>query len=77
VGVYLVFASLILPALATVNRDSRHRLLSGYLVAFIGYTSGIYISAVFDLPTGAMVVWSLAFVALGSRLLFRTSAGST
>jgi zinc/manganese transport system permease protein len=60
VGVYLVFASLIVPALATY----RHRLpLSlGYGVGVAGYALGLAVSAIFDLPSGAVIVWSLALL---------------
>jgi len=58
VGVYLVFATLIIPALAT--RNLRRRLACGYGVAAAGYTAGLAASAAFDLPSGATVVWALA-----------------
>jgi zinc/manganese transport system permease protein len=29
-----------------------------------GYVLGIGLSAIFDLPTGAMIVWSLALLAI-------------
>ncbi len=64
VGIYLVFASLIIPALATQKRSGPHALLAGYLVGVIAYALGLLISAVFDLPAGAVIVWSLAAVAL-------------
>lgn len=63
VGIYLVFASLILPALAVRRLDGRYALAWGYGVGLIGYVSGIALSAVADLPTGAMVVWTLALSA--------------
>jgi len=59
VGVYLVFATLIVPALATRNA-SRGRLFKGYLVAAAGYAVGLFASALLDLPSGAVVVWALA-----------------
>jgi zinc/manganese transport system permease protein len=62
VGIYLVFASLMVPALAT--RNARHGgLPAGYVIGFLGYLSGLVVSAVFDLPTGAVIVWTLAIVA--------------
>lgn len=64
VGVYLVFASLILPALATRRLHGRARLLWGYVVGIGGYASGTVISALLDLPTGATIVWTLALMAL-------------
>jgi zinc/manganese transport system permease protein len=59
VGVYLVFATLIIPALATRNAK-RWRLPKAYAVAALGYAVGLFASAWLDLPSGAVVVWALA-----------------
>lgn len=56
VGIYLVFASLILPALAA------RRLGIAYVVGVAGYVVGLAGSLVLDLPTGAAVVCALALV---------------
>jgi len=64
IGVYLVFASLIIPALATRNIRQNWRLLSAYVVGIVGYASGLVASALWDLPSGAMIVWCLAIVGL-------------
>ncbi|MEO5629933.1 MAG: metal ABC transporter permease [Thermomonas sp.] len=64
VGVYLVFASLIVPALATVGMRGRGRLAMAYGIGAAGYVSGLALSAVLDLPSGAMIVWTLAGCAL-------------
>jgi len=64
VGIYLVFASLIIPALATVGIRKGHPLLVGYLVGAASYLIGIMVSVVLDLPTGAVIVWTMAVVAL-------------
>ena len=61
VGVYLVFATLIIPALAT-RQASRRRLAKAYAVAAAGYAIGLALSAWRDLPSGAAVVWALAAV---------------
>jgi zinc/manganese transport system permease protein len=63
VGVYLVFASLIIPALA-VRRHARRGLAYGYILGLLGYGAGLLVSALFDLPTGPVVVWALAACAL-------------
>jgi zinc/manganese transport system permease protein len=61
VGVYLVFATLIIPALAT--RHAVHwRLAKAYGLAAVAYAIGLFLSAWLDLPSGAAVVWSLAAV---------------
>jgi zinc/manganese transport system permease protein len=64
VGVYLVFASLIVPALATAGMRGRGRLWAAYAIGALGYVAGLVLSAVLDLPSGAMIVWTLAGVAL-------------
>ena len=66
VGVYLVFASLILPALVAVRRG----LAVGYLSGALGYGLGLAASAALDLPAGPSVVCALALAsaALGVRL---------
>lgn len=65
VGIYLVFATLILPALAVRNLPPPRRLTVGYLCALAGYVVGLAASAAFDLPTGPTIVCTLllAFVA--------------
>jgi zinc/manganese transport system permease protein len=69
VGVYLVFASLIVPALATAGMQGRGRLAAAYAIGAAGYISGLVLSAVLDLPSGAMIVWTLAGCALLAQLL--------
>ena len=60
VGVYLVFASLIIPALASRFYTSSRQLTVGYIIGILGYALGLSSSAIFDLPSGAVVVWALA-----------------
>jgi zinc/manganese transport system permease protein len=69
VGVYLVFASLIVPALATAGMRGRGRLLAAYAIGAAGYVSGLALSAVFDLPSGALIVWTLAACALLAQVV--------
>ena len=64
VGVYLVFASLIIPALATQRLHGARRLMTGYLAGAVAYALGILLSALFDLPTGAVTVWTMAILAV-------------
>ena len=63
IGVYLVFATLILPALV-IRTISKFSLVYGYLIGAIGYLLGLIFAALLDLPAGAMIVYSLAMVAL-------------
>lgn len=69
VGVYLVFSTLILPALA-VNRLTGSRALGwAYGVGLCGYLTGLVLSAMFDLPSGAMIVATLALSAASFRII--------
>jgi zinc/manganese transport system permease protein len=60
VGVYLVFSSLIIPALATRSFAIRRRPLVGYALGAAGFALGLVLSALFDLPSGAVIAWALA-----------------
>jgi zinc/manganese transport system permease protein len=64
VGVYLVFSSLIIPALAIGTHAGKKALAIGYGTGALGYALGLALSAVFDLPSGAVIVWALAACAL-------------
>jgi zinc/manganese transport system permease protein len=64
VGVYLVFTSLIVPALATLRWQGRSRMVVAYAVGAVGYAGGLLLSAVFDLPSGPTIVCTLAATAL-------------
>jgi zinc/manganese transport system permease protein len=59
VGVLLVFASLIAPAVA-LRRQRRGRLPASWLLGATGYACGLALSGLFDLPAGAAVVCCLA-----------------
>jgi zinc/manganese transport system permease protein len=63
VGLYLVFTSLIVPALAT-RRMHAYRLPAAYAVSAGGYVSGLLLSAFTDLPTGPAIVWAMAAIAV-------------
>lgn len=74
VGVYLVFASLILPALATRRLAMPRRLALAYVLGALGYALGLVLSAVSDLPSGAAVVVVMAgVVALSGPLLTQST----
>jgi len=64
VGVYLVFTSLIVPALATRGMTGRARYVGGFGVGAVGYALGLALSALLDLPSGAVIVWVLAVTAV-------------
>ncbi len=69
VGVYLVFSSLIIPALATRRLSGRRRWLAGFALGAAGYALGLAASALADLPSGAVIVWALAACGLGTAAL--------
>ena len=69
VGVYLVFSTLILPALAVNKFKVKYRLPTAYLVGLVGYIFGLILSARFDLPSGAAIVATLAVSAIVFRLM--------
>ena len=60
VGVYLVFSTLILPALAINKLQGKYVLAWAYCVGLAGYLLGLFLSASFDLPSGAAIVATLA-----------------
>ena len=64
VGVYLVFTSLIVPAVATYRHAARRQLALGYALALISYVIGLVSSAVFDLPSSPVIVWAMALIGL-------------
>ncbi|MGH8752214.1 MAG: metal ABC transporter permease [Burkholderiales bacterium] len=68
VGIYLVFASLIVPALATHGYAGR-RLVAGYILGAAGYALGLAASAVLDLPSGAVIVWTLTVLGIVWQVL--------
>lgn len=63
IGIFLVFASLIAPAIA-VRNFKQLALPVGYGVGLLGYLVGLTLSAQLDLPTGAIIVWSLVAIAI-------------
>ncbi len=69
VGVYLVFSSLIMPALAVQKWPENKRLRSGYIIGVVAYIAGLALSAIFDLPSGAVIVWCLAATGILANLL--------
>ena len=73
VGVYVVFASLILPALAA-RRGKGYVLWRAYASGAVAVVAAILISAAADLPAGPFLALCFAVSAVVMRLLFRISA---
>ncbi len=68
VGLYLVFATLIVPPLAT-RRMQRGRLPAAWALALAGYAVGLIVSTALDLPSGPVIVWVLVALALACNAL--------
>jgi zinc/manganese transport system permease protein len=64
VGVYLVFTSLIVPAVATYRLAANRQLAIGYALGGASYVAGLVLSVVTDLPSGAVIVWAMALLGL-------------
>jgi zinc/manganese transport system permease protein len=62
VGVYLVFTTLIVPAIATYRYPRRRQLLIGYLLTALSYGAGLVVSALSDLPSSPVIVWVMAAI---------------
>jgi zinc/manganese transport system permease protein len=76
VGVYLVFSSLIIPALGTRAHQGAWRHRIGFAIGAAGYALGLALSALFDLPSGAVIVWTLAACALAFAMSARPAGRS-
>ncbi len=70
VGVYLVFTSLIVPALATGAFTGKKRLLVGYIIAAVAVVTGLGFSVLSDLPAGPVIVCAYAIVAAVFVLIY-------
>ena len=63
VGLYLVFTTLIVPALAT-RRMVRGRFAASYALGAAGYACGLLVSALTDWPSGPAIVWVMTALAV-------------
>jgi len=71
VGVYLVFTTLIAPALATYRHARSRQLALGYLLAVASYVVGLAVSLVTDLPSSPVIVWAMAVLGVLLHLTAR------
>jgi zinc/manganese transport system permease protein len=62
VGVYLVFSSLIIPALAVRRLQGTAAIVGGYGLGTLAFAVGLLCSLWFDWPAGPTVVWMLALL---------------
>jgi len=72
VGVYLVFASLIVPALAVSRLPAPRRLPLAWTIGAVAYGGGLLLSLAADLPAAPVIVCLLALI--GAVLLLLTPA---
>jgi zinc/manganese transport system permease protein len=77
VGVYLVFTTLIVPAVATYRHAAGRQLSFGYALAIGSYIVGLAVSVITDLPSSAVIVWAMAVLGLFVHLTGNNSAGAT
>jgi zinc/manganese transport system permease protein len=75
VGLYLVFITLVVPALATYYQRHR-RYPKAYAVGVLGYAVGLLASLWFDLPSGAMIVCAMVAVGMLMALFGRRASAS-
>jgi len=73
VGVYLVFTTLIVPALASYRHGRGRQLTLGYLVAIASYVAGLAISLLTDLPSSPAIVWAMAVLGVAMHLTARAA----
>ncbi len=73
VGLYLVFATLIVPPLAT-RAMARRRLAAAWAIGAAGYAAGLALSTALDLPSGPVIVWSMVAIGLAWALATRGGA---
>jgi zinc/manganese transport system permease protein len=76
VGVLLVFASLIAPAVATRGVPEQQRLPRAFAVGALGYGIGLACSLAADLPAGAAAVCTLVLLAAVGLFLWRRPASA-
>ena len=72
VGVYLVFATLIVPAVATHRHARGRQLALGYGLAAASYLLGLAVSLLTDLPSSPVIVWVMSLVAILVHLTGRS-----
>jgi zinc/manganese transport system permease protein len=77
VGVYLVFTTLIVPALAVYRHAQHRQLWLGYALGIASYVVGLGVSLVTDLPSSPVIVWAMALMGILLHLTARHGNGST
>jgi zinc/manganese transport system permease protein len=75
VGLFLVFTTLVVPALSTFYARNL-RLLKAYAIGALGYALGLLLSVVFDLPSGAMIVCAIVLIGIVFAAALRPRAAT-
>lgn len=75
VGVLLVFASLIVPALAARTAPPGMRPVIAFNIGVVGYVAGIVASALFNTPTGATIVCTLVPASIVAAMILGGTFG--
>ena len=70
VGIYVVFASLILPALAVINIRNPYKL--GWLCGIISVIAGVFLAIFFDAPAGPLIVVSYVLTTIIFVIITKT-----
>ncbi len=70
-GILMIFSYLVAPALIGImlTSDWLYRFLIGWLSAILGSVIGLWISYVYDFPTGPAIVVSLSFLLVLARIV--------
>lgn len=74
IGIYLVFSSLIFPALAVVKLKN-HKVFVGIMVSLSAYAFGLISSYLFDWPSGPAIVILMAVCSFLSFIILRIIDG--
>jgi zinc/manganese transport system permease protein len=77
VGVYLVFTTLIVPALAVYRHAQGKQVSLGYALGVVSYVAGLGLSLLTDLPASPVIVWAMATLGILLHLTARHGDGST
>ncbi len=76
-GVYLVFASLIIPALCSRNLKNPWRIICAFSIGILGYALGLSVSMIWDLPSGPCAVWGQLLIGCGASVVIKLAQGSS
>lgn len=71
VGVYLVFASLIMPAIVVRHLTAGKALFVAYTIGLVSFVSGLLLSLGTDLPASPLIVCSLALTGVLTAILYK------